>query len=231
MGDPASKPELAPKPKKPAPGPTVAPPSPPPKSPPGGNALLVEQIRVARDALESEVLSDAGRAMEQTTLDAELAQLDATGGEARLTPDQRAIVDSARAELGRERGAPAVLDLPSKKERLAKVSPLVRLSVEQIDDGASGKVMLAEAVANHGGADLKRWALELQSFPHAVVGNYLHQWYLLLRDDYPDIATMFAQRFADMGILIGPSAHGFTSVEHIDPKEPLPRAMAPDVEK
>ena len=209
----------------------------------GVRPQVEEVARLCRE-LDSIVLSDEGRVAERKELESILAQI---GDDPSLSDGERAIIADARSVLAREQASPSMwwspsaspavpaprpsVEAPTRDEQLKKVSPLVRQTVEDVDDEASGKVLFADALSNRGREGLKRWALELQSIPNTPKGNYLHAWYLLLYDAYPESALKLGQIIADMGIEFGGNVSGFTNLEHLDPKEKLPPTMAPEVEK
>jgi len=110
----------------------------------------------------------------------------------------------------------------SKAEQLAKVSALTRMTVEELDGHGRGKVLIACFAANRAQERLDHWALELQSIPHEVDGNYLWEYFVQLSDYSRGIAIKLATILQKKGLAIGSSSSGFQSLEHLDPGEPLP---------
>lgn len=112
---------------------------------------------------------------------------------------------------------------------MTRVSAVVRQAAQDIDAGASGAKLAGHAEANGTLSELVHWALELQSIPRVMHGNYLNAWYHAVYAWDASKALEIGQKIADNGVDFGLTAYGFTQLDHIDPKEPLPPALAPDV--
>src|SRR5215208_3546844 len=109
---------------------------------------------------------------------------------------------------------------------LARSSPLVQAAVKQLDDSADGKVLLSNILnAPNTKGGLKLWALQLQTITHIPNGNYLNQFFGKLHEKMPEIARKLAIKVSEQGVSISPWSGHFTSLEHLDPNEPVPRKL------
>lgn len=96
------------------------------------------------------------------------------------------------------------------------------MAVKALDGGESGKVLLATAAANRSQERFRRWALELQALSHSPYGNYLHYFFVSLRKWNARVAAGLSSMLGQAGIIISSTSGHFTSLEHLDPKEPVP---------
>ena len=120
---------------------------------------------------------------------------------------------------------PPLVRPKSARERLQSAAPIIKHTEKFLrDKSPDDKALLSALLSGTKARGIQRWALEMQQITHSPYGNLLSLFFFRFADAFPGTITekMMARVIAN-GVAVGPATGHFTSLDHLDPTEPIPK--------